>query len=90
MLCTRAYKYERNEQAIDRSVSTLLLQAIATVCLQLIQLMQYEWHEVQKQVAVLELYQSPLASPVVKVESFDFMVLKTDVAQAKLVRSRRP
>ena len=50
--------------------------------------MQYEWHEVQKQVAVLELYQSHRVNPVVKVENFDFMVVKTDVAQNKLVRSR--
>ena len=90
VLCTRAYKYEQSEHTIDRSVFELLLHAIAVVCLQLIQLMQYEWHEVQKQVGVLELYQSPRANPVVKVENFDFMVVKTHVAQDKLVRSRGP
>ena len=50
------------------------------------QLMQFEWQEVQHQVAVLQLYQSPDVSPFVKIENFDFMTVNTKAARAKLVR----
>lgn len=77
-------EYTQCEWEINQAVRELELFMQHYVFEQLIQLMQYEWHEVQKQVAVLERYQSQRVDPVVKAENFDFMVVKTDVAQDKL------